>query len=835
VPRPKPPLEAFPDSDAPACEIRRGMITLTFNVHIQIDTKSNAGGPVAETLPTKNGAAEKGRKVARDFFERMHWRRMLLTAALALIAALALAPNLLSQVPNSRIGEYNVGNYRAPFQISIVDQEATVQASQAAIAEVPPVFHFNPGVYEKTAVRLAKSFGDMNALFGLLSALDEEKRSKKEKAAKTIAAQTQVKQALVAERPTFAEHLGVTLSDAEFELLIQRRFSPALAERINGMLKTVLSDYVTFELEEIRAVLGEKGADHEGGPDKVVVRVAGQDQQRTIESLKMVVSPNQAESSLEDLAAENLADLRGDLRRLLLKIAKAQVKPNLNFNAEATADAKRAVSTNVVPVTIAFDKNELVIGDGSKVTRQIFLVFDHVRQRSASSDWTSHFFGMAMVVFVTLLLTFWLTDVNMPSIRITDRDAMLVGVLLVATLFSLRMTEWFDERLTNLFTGKPDNLLYYLFPIAAPAMLVRFLTRFETGLAFAVVLSFLAALAFQLEPVALPLLFLSMLVGVHFMGNVTRRGQVLRAGLWVGFSFVAQIFILAFLKQDFTATSLLAVPLCALVGGVFSGVLVLGLAPLFEYGFGFMTDISLLELANYEHPLLKRLARRTPGTFHHSIAISSLAEAAAEAIGANRLLVRVGAMYHDIGKSMNPRFFVENQRGNNPHDKITDPIESARIVIAHVTDGSKLAHENKLPQDIIDFIEQHHGTRAVTYFLAKARENAEAEGRELDESIFHYPGPKPQTKETAILMICDVCEARSRTIEDRSPKNVAAMINDMTEILRREGQFDQCPLTQGDFKKITRALTGVVLGMHHERIAYPDQTRKRLRGIFSRS
>lgn len=781
--------------------------------------------------PNSTASSVRPKTAARDFFDRVHLRRWLMIAGAALLVAVAASPNLLGRVPTYKIGEFNVGNYRAPFPISIVDEEATVQARSKAIADTPPIYDYNPTVFDKIEARLTKAFADMNALFAPLAELETKKLTKKERAERAIAIDLEIKKALIAYRPGFREKIGLTLSDAEFESLARSQFDRRFAGAMVRMLREVYADHITFDLDDIRGVIETDDGAQAG---QIQLKVRGKEELESLDTLEHVVSPKQAESAIEDMAAEFFKTLPVEVRPVLRRIATAQIKPNLSLDARATAEAQRRVADNVVPVTIAFERNELVIGDGAKVTRPIALVFENVRQKTATADWAPAFFGTWLVAFVTLVLAFWLTDINIRGFVIADRDAMLMGLLVVATVFLLRLTSWFDERLANLFSNKPQDLLFFLFPLAAPAMLVRFLTRFEISMIFAVVLTFFSFLVSDMPPISLPLVFLVMLIGVHTMAQATRRGQVLRGGLWVGLATAAQGLIVAFLGQDFSLNALVVVPAAGMLAGIFSGVLVLGLAPLFEFAFGYMTNISLLELANYEQPLLKRISKYTPGTFHHSIAISSLAEAAAEAIGANRLLVRVGAMYHDLGKSLNANFFVENQHGDNPHDRIKDPVESARIVIAHVVDGAKLAREHRLPQDIIDFIEQHHGTRTVAYFLDRARKLAAETAGRVDEELFRYPGPKPQTKETAILMICDVIEARSRTLPERTPAVVLEMIENMIGQLVDEGQFDQSPLTYADFAKIKQALTDSVRGMQHERIAYPDQLREKPVGLFSR-
>ena len=246
------------------------------------------------------------------------------------------------------------------------------------------------------------------------------------------------------------------------------------------------------------------------------------------------------------------------------------------------------------------------------------------------------------------------------------------------------------------------------------------------------------------------------------------------------------------------------------------------LLPLLEQLFNTLTDVKLLELSNMNLPLLKELAVRTPGTYHHSVVIGTLAEKAAEAIGANPLFARVAAYYHDIGKMRHPEFFVENQKeGNNPHDRMT-PTMSARILVGHVVDGMELAREHRLPEPLADVIPQHHGTRVMKYFYERAR--SQAPDGEVSEPDFRYPGPKPQTKEAALIMLADGVEARSRLIDEPTPERLREMVQSNVREVLEDGQLDECDLTLQDLAKITDAFLAVLSGMHHQRIEYPEET-----------
>ena len=233
-----------------------------------------------------------------------------------------------------------------------------------------------------------------------------------------------------------------------------------------------------------------------------------------------------------------------------------------------------------------------------------------------------------------------------------------------------------------------------------------------------------------------------------------------------------------------------------------------------------------MELADFNHPLLKKLSTLAPGTFHHSIVMGNLAEAAAESIGANRILARVGCYYHDIGKIVKPEYFVENQiEQKNKHENL-NPNISAKVIISHVKDGIELAEKYHLPKEVIDFIPMHHGTTLVSYFYNKAKNMTDKERETISDYIYRYPGPKPQTKETGIVMIADIIESSTRTIEDPTPSKLEDRIDEIIKKRFIEGELDECDLTLKDLTKIKIAFLKILIGIHHQRIKYPDDAFK---------
>jgi putative nucleotidyltransferase with HDIG domain len=259
--------------------------------------------------------------------------------------------------------------------------------------------------------------------------------------------------------------------------------------------------------------------------------------------------------------------------------------------------------------------------------------------------------------------------------------------------------------------------------------------------------------------------------------------------------------------------------------GLMAGFFLGGCLPFIESAFGIVTGISLLELGDITHPLLQELVRRAPGTHNHSVTVGTIAEAAAERIGANAVLVRVGAYFHDIGKMLKPHYFVENQNGTDNRHANLAPAMSTLIIIGHVKDGVDLARQHNLPEPIIDLIEQHHGTTLVEYFYREAKNRASGglEEGSVSETSYRYPGPKPQTKEAGILMIADAVESASRTLSEPTPSRLEGLVEALIDKRLRDGQFDECGLTLKEIAEIRDSLTKSLIGIYHGRVKYPEQ------------
>ncbi|RMG03781.1 MAG: HDIG domain-containing protein [Planctomycetota bacterium] len=347
----------------------------------------------------------------------------------------------------------------------------------------------------------------------------------------------------------------------------------------------------------------------------------------------------------------------------------------------------------------------------------------------------------------------------------------------------------------------------------------------ELALLFSAVLVFLLALALGFGVGAWLVWMGTLAVAVIQLNRIRNRTKLLYVGMIAAVASALLRLAVAFLNDTPIDEVLLEEIGWQSLWIVLSGFLMTGLLPFVERAFGVLTDMSLLELTDLSHPLLQELARRAPSTYNHSINVGAIAEAAAESIGARGLLVRVGAYFHDIGKMLKPDYFIENQEpGENRHETL-EPQLSSLVIIAHVKDGAELARRHGLPEPIIDFIEQHHGTTLVEYFYGQARAKNETENREagVDETSFRYPGPPPQTKETAVLMLADALESATRALKEPSPARIETLVREIAGRKLEQGQFDESNLTLRELRTIEDSIIKSLVAMYHGRIKYPER------------
>lgn len=490
---------------------------------------------------------------------------------------------------------------------------------------------------------------------------------------------------------------------------------------------------------------------------------------------------------------------------LATAVAQQALRPNLLLDEEETRRQQRRAMEAVPPVVVRVLRGEVIVRRGEVVTRDHLLKLSAVGLTQPSGDLLS---VAGNILLSTLLVAFAAFSFARSHEEVWRQSKLLllVSLLTIVTVLAARLV---------MVRFHP-----YFMPTAAATMLLAIL--FNPGLAVVVAI----VLAFALGVVAgwdLQLGFVTVVgavAGAYAIRHLHRRIDLAYAGLKVGVANMLAIAAVELIGHDPFYPDIVIKTTFGMANGLVSGLVAIGLLPYLESLFGLLTPIKLLELANPGHPLLRRLQLEAPGTYHHSIMVGNLAEAAAEAIGANALLVRVGTYYHDIGKLRRPAFFIENQIGiENPHDRM-NPSLSALTISAHVRDGLQYAREHRLPERIAAFITEHHGTSRISYFYHLAMEREEGA---VEEGIFRYEGPKPQSKETAVVMLADAVEASVRSLSRPTPDRIEQVIRRIVKEKLEDGQLDECDLTLKELEHIVQAFLRVLTGIYHPRIEYPEE------------
>jgi cyclic-di-AMP phosphodiesterase PgpH len=506
----------------------------------------------------------------------------------------------------------------------------------------------------------------------------------------------------------------------------------------------------------------------------------------------------------------------------------AIIQPNVRYNADATAQTLEMATAQVEPAFIALKRNQVIAREGDTVTGWTLSQLKALQSQTKGRRTVSHIFGLLFIVSGLYWMTWQFVRRRAAAITLplsSKRAFTLVGLSILVQTVLIRVGFLLSESL-NLYVWRAWMDGYELWSLAIPfasgALLVALLLDtqlgFITGLMAAL---FAAMLAPKGGALSLGLYtMLSCAAAIYGIKRYRERQSVTLAGLVAGAgNGLTAIALMAYNQQPLVLKTILLAFGCGLLGGLLTIIFTSGGLPINESLFGVLTDVKLLELSNADLPILSQIALHAPGTNQHSHGVGQLTEEACRAIGANALLARIGALYHDIGKLGSPLHFIENQNGDNPHDRLK-PSQSAKIIVNHVNYGLKLAEDIGLPKQIAAFIPQHHGTRTLHYFYRKALEQVQP-GESLSENEFRYPGPKPQFKESAIMMIADSCEAAARSLSHPTPECLGDIVDKIVKAIQEDGQLDECGLTMRELKLIRDSIVNSLIAIYHTRVTYP--------------
>ncbi len=524
--------------------------------------------------------------------------------------------------------------------------------------------------------------------------------------------------------------------------------------------------------------------------------------------------------------ALNAANVPPNVAASYNRLFRDGVRPNLARDETEMEQIRRQMQDSLKPVIVRVEKGASIIEPNTEVSAEQFEQLTAYRQHTASQN--SAQFDLQLVGRMLLVLamltaaTFYIRLEDKETLKSNGRLGLLASVVII-NLFLIRICFQLSSFELFLYDSSLSAILPYITPTALAPIIVAILMGTRPGLLTALMISLFTAVMFGERHDLLVMSFLASTVAIFVCRNVRKRGRVVMGGFAAGLCIA--VFTLLYNWVDQLPFETIFKQLSGgLLTGIVEGVVIVGILPILEGVFKRTTDITLLELSDYNHPILRRMQLEAPGTWHHSLMVANLAENACNVVGGNALLARVSCMFHDIGKLVKPEYFTENQLdGNNPHDEKT-PSFSALIIKSHVKEGVDLGLTYKLPRPIIDIIRQHHGTNLIRFFYHKAMKQAEGgeqDGANVQESTYRYDGPKPQFKESAIVLLADSLEAASRSLSKVTSQNVEELVERIFKVNIEDGQLDDSPMTMAELAKIKESFIFTLLNSLHSRIAYP--------------
>lgn len=745
------------------------------------------------------------RIVSLKFLNDPLFQRWIIVIVLCLILAIILTPEINLYIPKYKPGMICDKDIKADRDFLVEDIESTRQKRIDAEGSVRSVYDYDNNVIAGINSKLVRTFHSISKFH---QSLPPERFAEN-----PFLNNEEMRKA----RKLLDGNLGFTLNSEEFHLLINNRNYNDLQHKLSRLLTSLYeNNYITNT--------NFTKADREKG---IIIRYLETKTEEDMQDVSQVLNIKE-NAKLEKMINSFFSRENHDLKRIIFSICQKIIEPNLTFNKEATEKKKAMAIENIKPVFFQVQRNEMIVREGEKISpieMAKLNAFYKTAGNNKFSDAAVILGIFSTALFLSVILYLWRTRNWLKKRRSSNIDILVFGLIVILQVVFVKIGIFISSAVNRAFPFISIEACYFGIPFAMGSMIIAILINRNVALILSVLSSFLVGFLYDQKMIFPLYSFLGSVAASYYIVNSRHRSAFLKIGLFLGFINVVTIFCLNLLSGNLL-NDLLWRLAGGFTGGILTGIIVAGFTPVFESLFGFMTDIKLLELANLNQPVFQKMIIEAPGTYHHSIIVASLAEAASESIGANSILAKVSAYYHDIGKLKKPQYFIENQAVNeNKHDKLS-PKMSSLIIISHVKDGCELAAEAKLGRQIIDIIRQSHGTSIVHFFYDKAKKDKDESIRSLSESDFRYHGPKPQTKEAGIVMLADVVEASSRTLSNPTPSRIRSLVRERIDRVYTDGQIDECELTMRDLSTIADSFTRILTGIFHQRIDYPEQTQK---------
>jgi hypothetical protein len=733
---------------------------------------------------------------------------------LLLILSLGLAFLLAPQTPTTsrryQVGDIARENVKATVGFLVEDVETTAQRQKEILAQTPQVFDLEEQMAGKVQERLQKAMDYMRRLSQEDAGSGEPAAAKARDKSKTLSPYKK----LLEHKSEFDRVLGVCIPNPTFQLLAKAEFSPYL----EAMTSQVLGQLFNQGVISSRAGL-------QPPPKEILVRRLPSKKEKLERPPFSFLDLEEGRKGAASYCRESVAEFTPAERWVVCDLTQHLLLPNVSPNWAETQERQQARLKELQPAFFKVKRGEMLIREGEPITALHLVKLRAQSKLYPRSRTVVIFLGILFSLMLLLSVFYQLARLSMRNFSHRLRDlAFLAALLFTSALLNKFLLNVGDHLARNL-PAVGLNLVYLL-PLGLPALFAAMFLSLETGLGVAFLNATFTALMVP-RPFPLFLYFvIAGLVAVWGVKTCRRRNALIQAGLAISLANMCLLAAFKLLEYPFALTDLLYGEVFAFAGGLLTGILALGLTPIMEGAFRYSSNIRLLELINLDQPMLGELMLVAPGTYHHSLVVGQMVEAAAETIGANPMLAKAAAYYHDVGKIKKPAYFVENQlAGENKHEKLA-PSMSSLILISHVKDGVDLARKHKLGEAIADIIRQHHGTSFISYFYHKAKTQA-AKPEKVNIEDYRYPGPRPQTKEAGLVLLADQVEAAAKTLTDPTPARIQGLVQKIINNVFADGQLDECELTLKDLHHIAKTFHKILGGIFHQRIQYPRPAEKK--------
>jgi putative nucleotidyltransferase with HDIG domain len=739
--------------------------------------------------------------------------KVALLVGLSLVLALILAPRISEPLHKYRVGDIAQENIKATGEFLVEDVDTTAKKQQEVMTQMPPVFDLQEQMGDQVQQRFQKAMDYMRHV--IQDAKQPPPGAQRKDGARVAVKTTVAYKVLLDHKPEFDRILGVTIPKPTFHLLAKAEFSPYL----EAMVSQVLGQFFKQGVISNHSILQPE-------PREILLRRLPSLKEEVVHPPYSFIQLDDGRKSAASYCRDVVVDVSPSNRWLVCDLTQALLVPNVSPNWAETHVRQQARLKALKPVYFKVKRGEMLVREGERITPLRLVKLQAQSKIYPRSRGLLIFLGIFLCLTVLLGVSYQLARLSLRWSHTRLRDLTFVAALLVASTLLNKVVLGLGDNLSRSLELVGQNLVYILPEGLAPIFAAMFL-GLETGVGVAFLSATFTALVLVEKPFPLFIyLVIAGLVGVWGVKNCRRRSDLIRTGMLIGLANMILVAAFKLLEYPFTGRDLFTGEVIALSGGLLTGILALGLTPIMELPFRYSSNIRLLELLNLDQPVLKELMLIAPGTYHHAMVVGQMVEAAAETIGANPMLAKAAAYYHDIGKIKKPAYFVENQvGGDNKHEKLA-PSMSSLILISHVKDGVDLARKHHLGEGIVEIIRQHHGTNLISYFYHKAKSQA-ANHHQVKIEDFRYPGPRPQTKEAGLVLLADQVEAASRTLTDPTPARIQGMVQKIINNVFADGQLDECELTLKDLHHIAKSFNKILSGIFHQRIHYPQTIDKK--------